>query len=218
MRAQQLSFLQFDPSKARAFGGSWLRGNPRDQRPISFKRPLHVVLRSSQARGPRSFLEPKRAKRVRAIVERAAKIQGVKLYRYANSGNHMHLVVLARSRPAYQAFIRSISGLIARATLGAERGRAKDSKSEQEKSGKRARAKPDNRADANLNEHPKPARFWDARPFTRIIEWGRDYRRVCAYLMQNTLEALGFVPYRPRNKYGEKPKTLAKQSPRAGPL
>ncbi len=93
---------------------------------------------------------------------------GVKVYRFANSGNHLHLVILPRSRPAFQAFIRAVSGLIARITLKVERGRALG------------------------------IRFWDARPFTRILAWGRDFRRTSDYLLRNTLEALGFIPYRPR--------------------
>lgn len=28
---------------------------------------------------------------------------------------------------------------------------------------------------------------WDAKPFTRIVEWGRDFVGVCAYILQYTL-------------------------------
>lgn len=67
------------------------------------------------------------------------------------------------------AFIRTISGLIARATLGTERGKAKGLK------------------------------FWDALPFSRILECGKDYRQACAYLRRNVLEARGFITYRSRH-------------------
>ncbi len=165
---KQLHFPEFEKLKIRDFGGVMIKGNAREQRPLSVKRPLHTVLRSSLAKGEKSFLNPRRSRAVREIVYRAGKVQGVKIYRFANSGNHLHLVILPSSRTAYFRFIRSITGRIARLTLNAERGRAKKLK------------------------------FWDALPFTRILEWGRDFRRTCDYLRQNILEALGFVPYRPR--------------------
>lgn len=166
--AKQPYFPMFEKLKAKDFGGETLRGNPREQRPLSLKRPLHLVMRSTLAKGEHSFIQPKRARAIRALIERSAKTQGVKIYRFANSGNHLHLIVLPPSRKTFSRFIRTICGLIARLTLGVERGKAKGLK------------------------------FWDARPFTRILEWGRDYRRTCAYLRRNILEALGFVPYRPR--------------------
>jgi hypothetical protein len=104
------------------------------------------------------------------MIQRIAQRQGIRIYRYANSGNHLHVVLRAKSRVAYQRFIRTVTGLIARLTLGVERGRGSGIK------------------------------FWDARPFTRILEWGRDYQTAVAYVSQNTLEALGFVPYAPRKK------------------
>ncbi len=126
------------------------------------------------ARGQLSFLNQKRRKRIESLVRRTAASKGVKLYRYANSGNHLHIIILPSSREAFNSFVRVISGLIARLTLGAEKGSAKGLK------------------------------FWDARPFTRVIEWGRDYNRACAYVLQNTLEALGFAPYRKRESRRKK--------------
>jgi hypothetical protein len=35
--------------------------------------------------------------------------------------------------------------------------------------------------------------FWDARPFTRLVPWGRAYRAVTHYLALNSLEAIGFT-------------------------
>jgi hypothetical protein len=39
----------------------------------------------------------------------------------------------------------------------------------------------------------RPTRFWDARPFSRLIAWGRDFLRVKEYLELNTLETQGFA-------------------------
>ena len=173
--AKQLLFPEFEKLKIKDFGGSLIKGNPREQRPISVKRPLHLVMRSSLAKGERSFLNPRRSRIIRELVHRSAKDHGVKVYRFANSGNHLHFILLPGTRTSFQRFIRSISGVIARLTLGAQRGKALGLK------------------------------FWDARPFTRILEWGKDYRYACAYLKQNILEALGFIPYRHRkSKYDRK--------------
>jgi REP element-mobilizing transposase RayT len=152
------------------FGGSKKlnKAHAREARPISIKRPMHMVMRSSLATGERSFLRAKRARQIEALVHRLGKECGVKVYRFANSGNHLHLIVLPSSREAFKSYIRAITGVIARLTLGAERGSAQNK------------------------------RFWDAKPYTKIIEWGREYKATCAYLLQNTLEALGFIPYQPR--------------------
>jgi hypothetical protein len=158
----------FDGLKAKEFGGNQKSGNPREQRPIAQKRPLHLVMRSSHARGAQSFLIPQRARQIEKIARDLGREKQVRLYRLANAGNHLHLVVFPKSRKAFNAYIKALTGLIARITLGAERGKAKGLK------------------------------FWDARPYTRIIEWGKDYRGVLNYLFRNTLEALGFTPYQPR--------------------
>jgi len=45
-----------------------------------------------------------------------------------------------------------------------------------------------------------PRSFWKNLVHTRIVEWGRAFKAVIAYIEQNELEVLGLVPYR-----GEKP-------------
>ena len=42
--------------------------------------------------------------------------------------------------------------------------------------------------------------FWDYRPFSRLLFWGKDYTTAINYLLKNTLEALGFLTYEPRAK------------------
>jgi REP element-mobilizing transposase RayT len=158
----------FGKLSIKEFGGTSLKGNPREARPLSTKRPVHLVMRSSLAKGDRSLLKRGRSQEIEKLVRSLAKAKGVKLYRFANSGNHLHFLMLPSSRRAFQAYIRAISGVIARMSLGVERGRAKG------------------------------IRFWDARPFTRIVEWGREFKTVSAYVIQNTLEAIGFIPYQTR--------------------
>jgi len=99
---------------------------------------------------------------VKAIVRRQAKRFGLSLYRYANSGNHLHLLLRPpRQRALLAGFLRSVAGLVARAALQAERGRANGKK------------------------------FWDTRPFSRIVPWGSAFRRCAAYVARNVFEASG---------------------------
>ena len=41
---------------------------------------------------------------------------------------------------------------------------------------------------------------WLFRPFTRIIFWGRDFKRVCQYVHMNFLEAEGIINYQIRRQ------------------
>jgi hypothetical protein len=43
-------------------------------------------------------------------------------------------------------------------------------------------------------------KFWDPLFFSRVVEWGRDFFAVKAYVLQNELEAEGLIPYAPRNR------------------
>jgi REP element-mobilizing transposase RayT len=152
------------------FGGSLLKGNAREKRPLSRGSALHIVLRSEIAKGDLSLLHPSRAKKIDSLIHKLANKFGVRLYRYANSGNHLHLLVRPHNRYVYRNFIKSVTGLIARITLGVERGRAKGLK------------------------------FWSVKPFSRIVAFGKDYKGVLHYLLQNTLESLKLIPYKTRNK------------------
>ena len=145
------------------FGGNIYAGNPKRKRPFLSNQALHLVLRSSFARGRNSMLEDRHRNTIKWLVRRQAKRFGVVIYRYSNNGNHLHILVKpSRERPEFQAFLRAVSGLIARLVLKAERGKAKRIK------------------------------FWNARPFSRIVAWGKAFARCAHYIERNILEAFGF--------------------------
>lgn len=106
-------------------GGTLGKGLRKRERPLDPKRPLHVVLRSSRARGDWSMLRARHEKRIRHLVHAIARRHDIRVFRFANSGNHLHLVIQAPKRACYQNYLRSLSGLIARAVTGARKGRAK---------------------------------------------------------------------------------------------
>jgi REP element-mobilizing transposase RayT len=144
-----------------SFGGklSSAKGNPKTKRPLAAKQGMHLVLKSSRAQGKYSFL--RFSKDIESILRKQASNFGVKIYDFANAGNHLHLVIRIHNRETYKSFIRAISGLLMRKVFGLERGRGAHSA------------------------------LWDARPFTRILTWGKDFSAVKNYLHINRLEMIG---------------------------
>jgi REP element-mobilizing transposase RayT len=49
--------------------------------------------------------------------------------------------------------------------------------------------------------HPV-GRFWDDLAYSRVLHWGREFRKVRDYVIQNAMEALDLVPYRRRTAKG----------------
>jgi hypothetical protein len=121
MPAKQLSFL---PKIPKEHGGSSRIGKRKTQRPFDPKRPLHLSLKSSLARGQRSMLAPKNKGQVLECLHRAQSANPrVKILRFANVGNHLHLLIQAKSRREFQAFLREFAGRLASAMTGAIKGR-----------------------------------------------------------------------------------------------
>lgn len=104
------------------FGGKLRKGRRKIARPIDPKRSMHVVLRSSRARGKWSLLHPKNVRRVRAEVDRAAIRFRVKIHGFSNVGSHVHLIAKAPTREAFQRFLKTASGRIAAKVTGAKKG------------------------------------------------------------------------------------------------
>jgi hypothetical protein len=105
-------------------GGSLCKGKRKVKRPFNRKRIIHVVLRSSKARGPLSFLRPKNDDYIHSVLYSQAKKHQVKVFEYVNVGNHLHIKAKAYSREGFAAFLISTSALIARFVSGAKKGRA----------------------------------------------------------------------------------------------
>lgn len=105
-----------------AHGGSLAHGRRKEKRPLSFKRPIHLVLRSEKARGALSLLRHERV--VDALLRRQARRHHVRIQHYVNVGNHLHIKLRVYSRESFAAFLKSFSALLARRVTGARRGRA----------------------------------------------------------------------------------------------
>jgi len=169
-QAKQLHFHSQSIKKMRQFGGSLLKqSNAKTARPLSTKHAMHVVLRSSQAKGEWSLRSLKNQKTVEKITRNLAKKYGIKIYEYANVGNHLHLLIKLGNRFTFAPFIRSLSGSIALKVTGSNKLKA-------------------------LKE-----KFWDFRPWTRILEWKKAYSIAKDYVIQNHLEAIGCISYKSRD-------------------
>lgn len=146
------------------FGGTAKKGNPTIRRPFSKKCDNHIVMKSRLARGARSFLRPTNRKIIKSIIEKSSKRFYVTLRRNINVGNHLHLLIHAPSAEMQRNFLRTIAALIAREVMGSHKGRPSDE-----------------------------ANFWDSRPFSRLIPWGRAHKAILNYFSLNSLEAIGFT-------------------------
>jgi REP element-mobilizing transposase RayT len=102
-------------------GGDVRRGQRKLERPVSTRRPMHVVLTSHRAKGPWSLRKHHQA--VREVLRRMARRFQIRIYDFANVGSHLHLVLRARRREAFQGFLRSFAGIVARRVTGAKRSR-----------------------------------------------------------------------------------------------
>jgi REP element-mobilizing transposase RayT len=104
--------------------------------------------------------------KIDAIVRGSAKSFHVKIHSFVNVGNHLHLVVQTARREWLSNLLRTVSALIARHVMKAERG----------------------------SPLSGGIRFWQARPFSKIITWGKQFHHlVKVYMFKNRLEAVGFT-------------------------
>ena len=112
------------------------------------------------------MLHPKNCGPIHDLTHRLAKRWGVRLYRYANVGNHIHLLIKVPSRAVWQRFLRELAGTIALIVTGAKKGMPHP-------------------------KNPTQRGFWDALAFTRIVQFGRDFENMGSYLIKNLFEGAG---------------------------
>ncbi len=168
MKSQkQLSLPGYNMKSARlSHGGTLGIGKRKTIRPIDRKQALHVVLRSSIATGGLSMLNENFCNHIDRTTKNIAKKWGVKLYNYANVGNHIHLLIRVPSRAIWQRFLRELAGTIAIIVTGAKKG-------------------------ASLAKNATGRGFWDHLVFTRIVKFGKDFNKVSIYFVKNIFEAAG---------------------------
>jgi REP element-mobilizing transposase RayT len=153
---------QFFKASPRSHGGVLNKKKRKGRRPIDTKKPLHVVMRSTKATKQLSFIRHHQA--IKEILRANAERFRISIYSWANSGNHLHLLIRGKSRGEIQNFLRTVTALIARRVTGAKKG------------------------------NPFKGKFWDQLVFTRLLNsWQREFRVVMEYINLNIHEALGLA-------------------------
>jgi REP element-mobilizing transposase RayT len=150
-----------------AYGGQYRntrKGRSRP-RPISCRHSMHLVLRSTRARGHWSFWRSHNNRRIEAILAKFSGRHGVRIISKANVGNHLHLHIRLFRISGYKRFIRAVTGAIAMAITGKSRW---------------------------SHDLAFKQKFWDLRPFTRLVIGRRDFSNVKNYIRINQLEGLGY--------------------------
>lgn len=120
-----------------------------------------MVFRSARARGPWSFLHQKNKGAIHQLLQELAQEYGVRVYRYENVGNHIHLLARFGERRFLRAFLRVFPQRVMFHVTGARKGQPR-------------------------------GRFFDAIAYSRIVEWGREFRAVKDSPWQRIREAPGF--------------------------
>lgn len=183
----QLTF--FKSKNTKAHGGDHSIGKRRSKRVLILNRPMHVTLRSDLAISGRCLL--RHQKMINKVISKAAYQFRISVYEKAICGNHLHILVRGKTRFEIQNFFRVVAGHIAQNILESHPIRSH----EKPKQGGASRIR------KNTCRHPKNQRkFWCALIYSRVLSgWGREFRIVKNYILQNTLEAMGVIPYQTRN-------------------
>jgi REP element-mobilizing transposase RayT len=77
-----------------------------------------------RAQGPWSLRKRENERIVRSALRRLARRFEIRVYEFANSGNHLHLLVRSKCRLAFQNWLRAFAGVTARLITGARKGYA----------------------------------------------------------------------------------------------
>ena len=164
-RNAQLSLLKSQPL---AYGGDLLESRKARQsgRPLTTKDTLHLVLRSSKAVGSWSFKDPENEAEIKKIVAKFCSKYHVRLVSLANVGNHLHFHLKLWRISTYRPFIRGLMAAIAMAVTDTNRW-------------------------TKVKSQPR-LKFWDCRPFTRVIRSFRALLNLRDYIRINELEGYGY--------------------------
>jgi REP element-mobilizing transposase RayT len=157
----------FFPKKSKSYGGKLLNKykNRLSGRPLSTSKSMHLILRSSKAIGDKSFKTTENSKEIKRLVDHFSKKNGIYIHSLANVGNHLHFHLKITNRTGYYRFIRALTAAIAMFVSGRNRWTATKDKQ----------------------------KFWDYRPFTRIVVGLKDFVGMQDYIQFNQLEGLGLA-------------------------
>jgi REP element-mobilizing transposase RayT len=103
-------------------GGLSQRGKRKEKRTIIPNKWIHLCLKSSKAIGHLSFWHKDKRDKIQNLIKRKSRQHFVELKEAVNMGNHIHMKIRVKHPVYFRAFLRSITGMIARIMTGAKRG------------------------------------------------------------------------------------------------
>ncbi len=176
---KQIALLK---NQNKAYGGELqkTRKGRQGPRPLDTKNTMHLVLRSSKAKGSWSFNRTENYKKIKAILTKFTTKYGIQVLSMASVGNHLHLHIKLTNRYTYKPFIRAITAAIAMAVTKRSRWSQSSSTSDE---------KTDSMESARgVISSSKKWKFWDYRPFTRVILGFKNLLTLKDYIKINQLE------------------------------
>ena len=90
------------------FGGSLIKGKRKSKRPLSIKKPIHLILKSNKASG-KLAMSPSDL-RIKNLIYKMAHRFNIKIYSEAANWSHLHLVIRIYRRSDYIKFIKALTG------------------------------------------------------------------------------------------------------------
>lgn len=158
----QLRQLRYLKKDPHAYGGVLSNTRAGRSRPRPLSRRHSMHLVLRSSRATGALSMRRHAGKVEAIVRRFASKYQVRLFSLANVGNHLHFHIQLRNEENYRPFIRAITAAIAMAVTGRSRWKKSVGK------------------------------FWDYRPFTRLVKNAASFLRLRDYIRINQFEGLGY--------------------------
>ena len=165
-------------------GGGIEKNKRKLARPFRANKPIHIVIKSSHAKGALSLRSMQNKLAVESILINHAKKTNAKLHAKQNVGNHVHILATFKTKKMLTRFLKAITALIARHVTKAKKGK------------------------------PFGVKFWDEIPFTRIVEGLRDFRGMLNYILKNRIEAEYGAAARERMENFEKAEAKARKTGR----
>ena len=151
----QFAFEKMDQKNLKTFGGETLIGKRKTARPLSEKKPIHLVLRSISVK----VFTPTN-KSLKCLIYNLAEKYSIKIYELAINHTHIHFVIKLKDKNLYKFFIRELTSKMAQTIR---------------------------------KKLPNVKTILSIRPWTRVLEWRKDFETAINYVILNIEESMGWI-------------------------
>lgn len=163
-----------------SYGGSLRRlRKGRKYRPLSSRKPHHVVFKADKKAMKLNFRSPRVYKLVHRVIKRYSKRFHVKIEQCSVNFDHIHMNIRIPRRAMSHYFLRVVAGQIAQELQNSQLLREVTDTPNAEKGIGAKRL----------------MKLWLVRPFTRVVHGWRAYITLRNYIQLNEREVNGVIPY-----------------------